>query len=168
MSYAIKKGVSMSLKLFETKNDVAPLVLRVLLGILLLPHCMQKLFGWFGGEGYSGTMEFFTGSMGFPAMLASLYMLAEPLACMGLISGFMTRIAAFFIAVEMAMDVAMIHVSYGFFMNWNGDKGGEGIEYHLLVIVITVALMLRGGGKWSVDSAISKIMESLTNVVQSA
>ncbi len=158
----------MSLKLFETKNDVAPLVLRVLLGILLLPHCMQKLFGWFGGEGYSGTMEFFTGSMGFPAMLASLYMLAEPLACMGLISGFMTRIAAFFIAVEMAMDVAMIHVSYGFFMNWNGDKGGEGIEYHLLVIVITVALMLRGGGKWSVDSAISKIMESLTNVVQSA
>ncbi len=158
----------MSLKLFETKNDVAPLVLRVLLGILLLPHCLQKLFGWFGGEGYSGTMEFFTGSMGLPAILASLYMLAEPLACMGLISGFMTRIAAFFIAVEMAMDVAMIHVSYGFFMNWNGDKDGEGIEYHLLVIVITVALMLRGGGKWSVDSAISKIMESLTNVVQSA
>jgi putative oxidoreductase len=113
-------------------------------------------------------MGFFTGSMGFPAMLASLYMLAEPLACLGLITGFMTRIAAFFVAVEMAMDVAMIHMSYGFFMNWNGDKGGEGIEYHLLVIVITVALMIRGGGKWSVDGAISKMMESLTNVVQSA
>lgn len=158
----------MLLKLFLTKNDVAPLVLRVLLGILILPHCMQKLFGWFGGAGYHGTMGFFTGSMGFPAMLAFLYMLAEPLACLGLITGFLTRLAAFFIAVEMAMDVAMIHVSYGFFMNWNGDKGGEGIEYHLLVIAITIALMIRGGGKWSVDGALSKIIESLTNVVQSA
>jgi putative oxidoreductase len=158
----------MLLKLFQTKNDVAPLVLRVLLGMLILPHCMQKLFGWFGGEGYSGTMGFFTGSMGFPAVLASLYMLAEPLACLGLVTGFLTRIAAFFIAVEMAMDVAMIHMSYGFFMNWNGDKGGEGIEYHLLVIVITVALMIRGGGKWSVDSVVSKIIESLSDAVQSA
>jgi putative oxidoreductase len=59
-------------------------------------------------------------------------------------------------------------MSYGFFMNWNGDKGGEGIEYHLLVIVITVALMIRGGGKWSVDSVVSKIIESLSDAVQSA
>jgi putative oxidoreductase len=158
----------MLLKLFQTKNDMAPMSLRVLLGLLILPHCMQKLFGWFDGDGYNVTMGFFTGNMGFPAMLASLCMMAEPFACLGLITGFMTRIAAGYFAVQMVMDISMIHIRYGFFMNWSGNKGGEGIEYDLLVIVITIALMIRGGGKWSVDSAISKMTESLMDVVHSA
>jgi len=44
-------------------------------------------------------------------------------------------------------------------MNWFGNQKGEGFEYHLLVIAIGIALMITGGGRWSVDKAIAKQME---------
>ena len=47
-------------KLLETNDDIAGFVLRVLLGVVMLPHGAQKLLGWFGGYGFSGTMGFFT------------------------------------------------------------------------------------------------------------
>jgi len=143
-------------KLFQTQDDAVGLILRVILGIVFFPHGMQKLLGWFGGYGFSGTMGFFTGMMGVPAVFAVLAILAEGLGCLGLISGFMTRIAAFGIAMNMAVAVYMIHFKYGFFMNWTGKQAGEGIEYHLLVIGIATALMIRGGGKWSIDKVIAE------------
>jgi putative oxidoreductase len=143
-------------KLFQTQNDVATLILRVLLGIVFLPHGMQKLLGLFGGYGFSATMDMFTAKMGIPALFAFLAIMAEGLGPLGLISGFLTRIAAFGIAVEMAVAVYMIHWQNGFFMNWFGNQKGEGFEYHLLVIAIAAALVIKGGGKWSVDRAIAK------------
>jgi len=44
----------------------------------------------------------------------------------------------------------------GFFMNWGGDQHGEGFEYHLLVLGMSLALIIGGAGKLSVDSLISK------------
>ena len=43
----------------------------------------------------------------------------------------------------------------GFFMNWSGTQQGEGFEYHLLVLGIAIALIIKGGGTWSVDRALS-------------
>lgn len=142
-------------KLFQTNDDVALLVLRLLLGIVFFPHGMQKLFGWFGGYGFSGTFGYFTGSMGVPAIFAFLAIVAEGLGCLGLITGFLTRLSAFGIGMNMLVAVLMIHHKFGFFMNWDGKQAGEGIEYHLLVIAIAIALVIRGGGKWSVDKAIA-------------
>jgi putative oxidoreductase len=147
-------------KLFQTSDDVTPLVLRVFLGFLILPHCMQKLFGWYGGEGFSGTMAYLTG-MGMPAVLAFLEIASEPLACLGLIPGFMTRAAAFLVTVEMTVSIFMIHLPYGLFMNWNGKQAGEGFEYNLLVIIIAVVLLIKGGGKWSIDKAVSDLLDAL-------
>jgi len=141
-------------KLIHTNDDVAALVLRLMLGIVFFPHGMQKLLGWFGGYGFSGTMDMFTTKMGIPAVFAFLAIIAEGLGPLGLITGLLTRVAAFGIAVEMAVAVYMLHWQNGFFMNWFGNQKGEGFEYHLLVIAIGIALMITGGGKWSADKAI--------------
>lgn len=142
-------------KIFETDDDVSRFVLRVLLGIVFLPHGAQKIFGLFGGYGFSATMESFE-KMGIPAFLALCAILAESLGPLGLITGFLTRIAAFGIATNMAVAIILIHFKNGFFMNWFGKQKGEGFEYHILVIAIAIALMIRGGGRWSIDGLIAK------------
>ena len=146
-------------KFFHTNDDVALLILRVLLGVVFFPHGMQKLLGLFGGYGFSGTFGFFTGSMGVPAIFAVLAILAEGLGSLGLLTGLLTRVSAFGIGTNMVVAVLMIHHKFGFFMNWDGKQPGEGFEYHILVIAIVIALVIRGGGKWSIDRVIAKKMK---------
>ncbi len=143
-------------KLFGTDNDTATMILRVLLGVAFFPHGMQKLFGWFGGYGFSGTFGFFTGSLGVPALFAVLAILAEGLGSLGLLTGLLTRVAALGITVNMIVAVAMLHHKFGFFMNWDGKQAGEGFEFHILAVAIGIALMIRGGGKWSIDRAVAE------------
>jgi len=143
-------------KIFQTDDDMASFVLRLLLGIVFFPHGMQKVLGWFGGAGFSATMEGFTMKMGIPLILAILAILAESAGSLGLITGFLTRIAAFGIGCNMAVAIYMVHFKNGFFMNWFGKQQGEGFEYHLLVIAIAIALMIKGGGRWSIDRLLSE------------
>jgi len=142
-------------KLIQTNDDVAALVLRLTLGVVFFPHGMQKLLGWFGGPGFSGMMGMFTDKMAIPAVFAFLAIMAEGLGSLGLITGLLTRVAAFGIAVNMAVAVYLMHYQNGFFMNWFGNQKGEGFEYHLLVIGIAIVLMITGGGKWSVDKTLA-------------
>lgn len=143
-------------KLINTDDDIASLILRVLMGVVFFPHGAQKLLGWFGGHGFSGTMDFFTQTMGIPAVFAFLAIMAESLGAVALITGFQTRIAAFGIGSVMVTAVLMVHLPNGFFMNWFGNQKGEGFEYHILAIAITLALVIKGGGKWSVDKLLTK------------
>jgi len=53
----------------------------------------------------------------------------------------------------------MVHVQNGFFMNWFGNQSGEGFEYHLLVVGMSLALVISGGGKWSLDRLMLKIQQ---------
>jgi putative oxidoreductase len=137
-------------KLILTNDDMVLSVLRIVLGIVFIAHGVPKL------TGFSGTMDFFTAQLGIPALFAFLAIMAEGLGGFGLVTGLLTRVAAFGIAVNMVVAVLMLHLQHGFFMNWLGNQKGEGYEYHLLVIAIAVALMIRGGGKWSIDSMITK------------
>jgi putative oxidoreductase len=150
------KGDSMFKKLINTNDDFTVFVLRILLGVVFFPHGMQKLFGWFGGYGFTGSMGFFTDNLHIPAIFAFLAIMAEGLGSLGLITGLLTRVAAFGIAVNMAVAVYMLHWQNGFFMNWFGNQKGEGFEYHILVIAIAIALMIKGGGKWSADGVLAK------------
>ena len=140
-------------KLLATNNDVLPLILRLTLGLAMFPHGAQKLLGWFGGGGFSATVQGMTG-MGLPAVIVFLVIVAEFFGALGLITGFLTRFSAFGIATVMLGAVATVHAKFGFFMNWFGQQQGEGFEYHLLVIGIAIALMIRGGGLFSVDRAL--------------
>jgi putative oxidoreductase len=142
--------------LFQTDEAWSSLVLRVMLGVVMLPHGAQKLLGLFGGFGFSGTMGMFTEKMHLPATLAFLIIIGESFGSLGLITGFLTRFSAFGVLCIMLGAITMVHWPNGFFMNWFGKQAGEGFEYHLLVIGMSLALLLAGGGKWSVDGAIAK------------
>ena len=141
-------------KLMSTSNDLSLTILRLVLGVVFLAHGSQKMLGWFGGYGFHGTMGALT-HMGMPAAVAFLIIAAEFFGGLGLILGLLTRVAAFGIAVTMAVAVFTVHLQYGFFANWTGKQAGEGYEYHLLAIAIAVALLLRGAGKFSADRALS-------------
>jgi len=142
-------------KLVRTDNDLATAVLRLVLGVIFFAHGAQKLLGWFGGYGFSGTMGFFTGLLHIPAVFAFLAIVAEFFGGLGLILGFLTRVAAFGILSNMVVAIAMVHSQFGFFMNWTGAQKGEGYEYHLLVLAATVLLIIRGAGAASVDRLLS-------------
>src|SRR3979411_732458 len=139
----------------NTTNDYGITILRLVLGCVFFAHGGQKVLGWFGGYGFSGTMGFFTHQMGIPAPLAFLAIMAEFLGGLGLVFGFLTRIAAFGVFCNMLVAVFMVHGQFGFFANWTGQQKGEGIEYHLLAIAITLAIMIAGAGAMSVDAALS-------------
>ncbi len=149
-------------KLIATDANTATAILRVVTGVVFFAHGAQKMLGWFGGYGFSGTMGFFTGAMHIPAPLAFLAIAAEFFGGLGLIIGFLTRIAAFGIAVNMLVAIAIVHGAFGFFMNWSGSQKGEGFEYHLLVLAITAFLTIRGAGAFSVDHAITVAQPSGT------
>jgi len=121
---------------------------------VMFPHGAQKMLGWFGGHGFSGTMGFFT-HQGIPASLAFLAIAAEFFGGLGLILGFLSRIAAFGVLCNMAVAVLTVHLHNGFFMNWAGTNKGEGFEYHLLAIAMALAVMIGGAGAPSVDRALS-------------
>jgi putative oxidoreductase len=88
--------------------------------------------------------------------VAFLIICTEFFGGLGLIVGLLTRIPALGIGVEMIGAIFIVHLPNGFFMNWYGNQKGEGFEYHLLVIAIAAALLIRGGGAFSADQALSK------------
>ncbi len=141
---------------FHTEDSTTHLIIRVTLGLVIFFHGAQKLFGWFGGHGFDGTMGFFTEKMGVPAVIAFLVIIGESFGALGLITGFLTRLSAAGIACIMLGAVFMVHLPNGIFMNWTGQQAGEGFEYHLLALGLAIPLILYGGGRFSADQIIKK------------
>lgn len=142
-------------KLLATSDDWALAALRIVLGVTFFAHGAQKMLGWFGGYGFHGTMNFFTHSMGIPAVFAFLAIAAEFFGGLGLLLGLFSRVAAAGIISNMGTAVLLVHLPNGFFMNWTGAQKGEGFEYHLLAIAISVMILVRGSGAASIDRVLS-------------
>ena len=142
--------------LFQTDDNFSYWVPRVMLGCVMFPHGAQKLLGWFGGFGFTNSMTYFTQTAGLPWVVAFLIIMGESFGSLGLILGFFTRLSAFGLICIMLGAIITVHIPNGFFMNWFGKQAGEGFEYHLLVIGISIPLLISGGGKYSVDSLINK------------
>lgn len=141
-------------RLFPTDDSRALALLRVTLALVMLPHGAQKALGWFGGAGVAGTIEGMGQHLGIPAPLAALAIVVEVLGPLALLLGLGTRAAALALAGQMAV-AGWTHRANGFFANWSGTQAGEGIEYHLLYIGAALALVIAGGGAWSVDRALA-------------
>jgi putative oxidoreductase len=141
-------------KIFNISESFAPLAIRIMLGVVVFPHGAQKLIGWFGGYGFSGTMGFFTDSIGLPWLIGFLVILLESIGSIALIAGLATRIIAVSYLLLALGIVFTSHIQHGFFMNWFDNQQGEGYEYFLLWIGMAVSLILTGGGKYSLDRSI--------------
>ena len=141
-------------RLLSTDGSISTLILRLALGIVFFPHGAQKTLGWFGGTGFHMSLAGMSSEL--PLVVAFLVIMAEFLGSLGLIFGFLTRIASFGIFCVMVGAIALVHGHAGFFMNWMETPGKhEGFEYHLLAVGIALALMLRGGGALSLDRWLS-------------
>jgi putative oxidoreductase len=126
----------------------------------MFPHGAQKLLGWYGGFGFSGTMGFFTETMHLPWLIAFLVIIGESIGSVALLAGLLTRFTAASLAVIMVGAIVTTHLPHGFFMNWFGKQQGEGYEYYLLVIGIGLAQLVTGAGKWSVDKVIAELVRA--------
>ena len=141
-------------KILPVNNDLASLFSRLTLGIVLFPHGAQKLLGLFNGYGFSGTMNFFTGTMNLPWIIGFFIIVIEFFGPLFLIVGLASRIWAIAIIFLMIGIIVTSHLNNGFFMNWFGNQKGEGYEYHLLVIGLCLALFASGSGKYSLSNII--------------
>jgi putative oxidoreductase len=143
-------------RLVRTDARFAPTVARLGLGLVMLPHALQKAFGWFGGYGFENTYAAFTNTMHIPAPLAFLAIVTEIVCSVALVFGALTRLAAAGIIGVMLGAVFYAHLPNGFFMNWTGQQGGEGFEYHLLAITLGLVAVIWGGGRASIDRLLMK------------
>ena len=138
-------------RIFNTNNDFTGLILRLTLGLILLPHGAQKMLGLFGGYGFTRTMGFFTETMHLPWIVGFLVIIIEFIGALALITGFASRIWSALTILLFTGIILTSHLDNGFFMNWFGNQKGEGYEYHLLIIGLALALFVNGSGKYSID-----------------
>jgi putative oxidoreductase len=144
-------------RLIRTREDSIIAILRLMLAVIFIAHGSQKLLGLFGGPGFVASMHSFE-MMGIPKGLGILAICAEFFGGIGLAVGFLSRIAALGIMTNMVVAIALVHRNMGFFMNWDSTKGGEGFEFHLLVLAIGLAILVRGAGAFSADLTLTRSM----------
>lgn len=142
-------------KLLATPHDPTLTLARLVLAAIFFAHGTQKMFGFFGGPGFSAAIDIFQTTMGIPAPLTVMAMVAEVCGSIGLALGLLTRIAAMGVGVVMIVAPFANGLYPRFFMNWTGRQAGEGYEYHLLALALIVAVLVRGAGAWSVDRVLS-------------
>lgn len=142
--------------LFSSTDHITGLIIRLTLALVILPHGCQLLFGWFGGYGFVGTMQYFTEVEKLPWLIGFMVIMLQSVGALFILFGVASRLVALGTVIMFIGMIITSHAEYGFFMNWFGTQKGEGYEYHLLVIGLALALLASGSGKWSVDRVIVK------------
>lgn len=142
---------------FEFSDLLAPMMLRIPLGLIFMAHGSQKLLGLFGGSGLTTTFKMFEDKMGIPPIFTLLAIIAEFGGGFGVLTGFLTRISASGIAAVMLVAMYKVHWAGGFFMNAACTTGKiHGIEYNIALLGMALYLMIAGGGRWCLDKLIFK------------
>jgi putative oxidoreductase len=144
------ENTSLVQRVLATDNGLAPLALRVPTGIIFAAHGAQKLFGMFGGYGLEGTGQWMDSIGLAPGVLMALLAgSAEFFGGLALILGLLARPAALVLAVTMLVALVAVHLDKGFFMATNG------YEYALALLAVSVSIVFSGGGRASLDRALS-------------
>ncbi|MDO7895474.1 DoxX family protein [Pseudomonas citrulli] len=137
-------------KVMSTRAGYGLTVLRIVVGIIFAAHGSQKLFGLFGGYGLAGTAQWME-SIGLTPgyLMATLAGGTEFFAGLALIIGLLTRPAALGLAFLSLVAIFSVHIGNGLFMANNG------YEFALALLAGSVAVLIEGAGKLSVDRAIA-------------
>ena len=137
-------------KITNTTSGIASTILRIPVGIILMAHGAQKLFGSFGGYGLEGTGQWMA-SIGLEPgyLMALLAGSAEFFGGLALVIGLFVRPASIVIAFTMLIAIFAVHISKGLFLS-NG-----GYEYGLALFVIAISLVVSGAGAYSLDKIIA-------------
>lgn len=143
-------------KLLATSPDFTLTVARLVLAAIFFGHGSQKAFGWFGGPGFDRALDIFQTTMGIPPALTVFVMFTELAGAVGLALGLLSRVAAFGVMALMIVAPFANGLYPQFFMNWTGRFMHEGYEYHLLAIALSLGVMIRGGGCYSLDAVLSR------------
>jgi putative oxidoreductase len=122
-------------------------VLRVVVGLLLAGHGAQKLFGWFGGHGFAGTVGFLQAKGFKPAVLWTLLgTLGEFVGGLLLALGFLSPLGGIAVFASMLMAVLKFHWKQGLWSTQNG------YEYPLVLGVVGLFFGWVGVGSYSLDA----------------
>jgi putative oxidoreductase len=142
---------------FDATDLIAPLMVRIPLGLIFMAHGSQKLLGLFGGKGLTATFASFEKDLGIPAIFTLLAIIAEFGGGFGVLTGFLTRLSAAGISAVMLVAIYKIHWIHGFFLNMSCLPGrGHGIEYNIALLGMALYLIIAGGGRWCLDRMVFK------------
>ncbi len=133
---------------FATPGSFAPFFLRLALAAVFFYHGAQKTFGWFGGEGwneYDGALDECRTGTTFPMSSSAFFSSLNSLCPLGLLFGFLTRLAALAVVIIMAVVLIFVH----------GGTTFEAVEFPLVLLAAGLSLVITGGGYFSLDRAIS-------------
>lgn len=126
--------------------DIALLILRLVIGSAMTAHGAQKLFGWFGGAGLTGTGAWFE-TIGFrPGVVFAL--LAGATEVSGGVSfalGLFGPVASALILAVMVVAIVTVHLGHGFF------AANNGVELPVLYITGALVIAFAGSGMFSLD-----------------
>lgn len=143
--------------LFSTIDCWGLIFIRLALGTIFMAHGGQKLFGWAGGAGFEGTIQFFQSSWGIPMVLSILAMVTEFLGGLAVLLGCLTRVAALGLGTVMGAAIYKVHYVHGFFLNWScAENIGHGLEFNVALLAMSATLLFSGPGNLSVDKFLSK------------
>jgi putative oxidoreductase len=133
-------------------NDVAALVLRVCAGLIFLPHGWSKIAGAGGATAFAGDIA---ASYGIPAFLGHVAAWGEVAGGILLIVGLLTRLDALLLAVVMFVAAFVVQLPDALYEVPPGSiklfVAVRGIELPLAMFAISVALLLGGAGRLSLD-----------------
>ncbi|MBD9657760.1 DoxX family protein [Pseudomonas sp. PDM12] len=136
--------------LATTRAGFGLTILRVLVGITFMAHGSQKLFGWFGGYGLAGVAQWMESIGLAPGYLMALMAgSAEFFGGLALVIGLLVRPASAVLAITMLVAIFSVHIGNGFFMANNG------YEFALALLAATLALLVEGAGRLSLDQRIA-------------
>ena len=125
-------------------------MLRIVLGLILIPHGCQKAFGWFGGAGFARFTQIFE-SIGYKpgALWVTVIILIELVGGICLVLGLFTRAVSLLVALFM-VNAIWVTSAKGFF--WTAG----GYEFSLLLLAVALVFTVRGAGDYSLDSKMSR------------
>jgi putative oxidoreductase len=147
----------------SVKNQFTPisqsagaLLLRLALATVIFPHGCQLMFGMFGGPGFNSAISYFMNVEGLPAFIGFAVIFLQFFGSIFLLFGLLTRAVSVNMIILFTGMILTSHLEHGFFMNWFGTQKGEGFEYHLLVLGMSLSLVATGGGSFSLDKLLER------------